>query len=63
MTVINFYYMTGGIVGSCSIIGIVLGVARSIFYSRTSGFLLEAELVHVNTSLRDIKNLLEDRLK
>ena len=63
MTIVNFYYMTGGIVGSCSIVGIVLGVARSMFYSRTAGFLLEAELVHVNKNLQDIKNLLEDRRK
>lgn len=61
MTVANYYYLIAGIVGSCSIIGVVLAVGRSMFYTRIDGCLLENEIRHINKHLQDIKSMLGDK--
>ena len=61
MTVVNYYYMVGGIVGSCSIIGVVAAIGRSMFYPKIDGFLLENEIRHIHKHLEDIKCMLGNK--
>ena len=65
MTIINYYYMIGGIVGACSIIAVVLKIGLWLFFPKIQGALLaqkmEISLIEIKNSLHDLKKLIGDR--
>ncbi|MBA7494380.1 hypothetical protein ES702_04955 [subsurface metagenome] len=54
MSIQNFYYLCGGIVSSCTLLGIIMLIFNKIYYSRTKGEVLESKFDSIEKLLIEL---------